>query len=191
MFPYLVTSLAPIHSSRKSGTTSLPQDLIREPLHSPLATSLLDKSKPQTVWKVVFSTSPSLTATSNPRPKPGDNLNSRSMRLRDSIATQTSTEWIFPEIRHAPWSRNGTPSLRQAFKPRLPMDSSSDCSQSLSLREPRSKWRPHVMLKTPTRSWSLKRWWRLCKQLFKSLLSRSSSKFCKYFFSSIIIYINN
>ena len=168
-----------IHSWEKSGTTSLPQDLTRDASLWPLATRPLVKRTQLIAWEVVSSQFPSLTATTNLSNKPGDNLDSKSMRLRDTIASLTSTEWTSLEIRHALWSKSGTLSLRLLFKPRPLMATFSECSLLLSQREPRDKSRPPASQRTLTNCSLERRWWRLCKLPSRKILLRTSSRSCK------------
>merc|ERR1711865_679546 len=60
-------------------------------------------------------------ATTHPKLNTGESSSSKFVKLRDSTATLTSTVWTSPEIRLAPWSRSGIPSLRPSFKPRPQM----------------------------------------------------------------------
>jgi hypothetical protein len=54
-----------------------------------------------------------------------------------------------------------------------------DFSPLPSPRRLESKLKLHAMPRTPTRDSSERRWWRLCKLLFKGQLSRSSLRSCK------------
>jgi len=164
-------------SPRRSGTTSSPQDSRKDKSAWPHVTNQLVFSTLLTVWEVVSSPPPLLIATQ--RPIPGERLSSNAMKSRDLIATLTSTVWILPEIRHAPWSRNGTPLLRLSFKLRPPMVTSSECSLLLSLTRPQDKLKPHATPRLPTKNLSERRWWRSCSPRSKSLPLKSSSRPCK------------
>ena len=174
--------LEPIHLPRKNGTTSLLQASTRDAFLLPHVTRLPVLLTLLTVWEIEFSLLLLLTATTLPRPNTGESSSSKLLKLRDSIATPTSTVWTSPEISHAPWSRSGTPLSSLSSKQRPPMATSWECSALLSLRKHIDKLRLHAMPKLPTRSSLERRWWRLCNQLFKSQPSRTSSRSCKYTF---------
>ena len=171
-----------IHSPKKSGTMSWPQDLIKELWLWCLVTRLLVSSKPVTVLGDVLSIFLSTIAILQTQRSqlPGESWSSKLMRSRDLIAIPTSMVWTSPEITPAPWSRNGTPLSRPSYRPRLRTATSWECSQLASPRRPQDRWRPLATLKRPRRSSSDKRWWRLCKPVFRSPTSKTSSKSCKY-----------
>ena len=186
---FLHCFLAATLSPKRNGTMSWPQDSIRESLLWPQSTRLQVWLTPLTAWEVVFSPPLLPTATTLPTLSTGESLSSKSMRSRDLTATPTSTVWTSPETRAAPWSESGTPLLRPLFKPRQWTATSLECSALLSPRKHQDKLRRPATPKLPTRSSLERRWWRLCNLLFKSPISRSSSKFCKYssvFFSFYI-----
>ena len=79
------------------------------------------------------------------------------MRLKDLIAILTSMVWTLPEIKPAPWLRNGTHSLRLSFKPRPLMDIFLECSALPSPRRHSSRLKPLVTLKLLTKSLSERR----------------------------------
>lgn len=170
-----------IHLREKNGITYLPQDSTKEQslwLHVtrlPVLWTLL------ILWEVVSSKSHLQTATINLKLPTGESLSSSSMKLKDLTATLTSTAWTSPEIRPAQWLRNGTLSLRLSYKPRPPMVTSSECSALLSPRRHINKLKQHATPRLPTRSSLEKRWWKSCNPLYKSQLSRSLWRHCKYY----------
>jgi len=157
----------------------LPQALIRDRSLWLHVTRLPVSSTQQIHWEVESSQFLLLIAITNPKPLTGRSFSSKLMRLRDLTATPTSMVWTSPETRPAPWSRNGTHSLRLSFKLRPLMVTSSECSALLSQRRHLNRSRLHATPKLPTRSSLERRWWRLCKPLFKSHPSRNSSRSCK------------
>jgi len=179
------------HSPEKSGTTYLPQVSIRETSLWPHVTKTLVKKWLLIVLREESSLSPWLTATTKLSHKPGDNLNSKLTKLKEWIATPTSTVWISPEIRPAPWLKNGILSSRLLFNAKPPMVTVSDFSPSPSPRRPESKSKLPAMPRTPIKDSSERRWWRLCKLPFKGQLSRSSLRSCKcdYFLPCFLILI--
>jgi len=82
----------------------------------------------------------------------GENLSSKLMRLKDSIAIPTSTVWTSPEIRPAQWLRSGIHSLSLSSKPRPQMDILSECSALLSPRRQQSKLRQPATPRHPIRN---------------------------------------
>jgi len=179
-------------SPRKNGTMSLLQASTRDALLLPHVTRQPVLLTQLTPWRIEFSLFPSLIATTHLRPNTGESSSSKLLKLRDSIASPTSTVWTSPEISHAPWSRSGTPLSSLSSKQRPPMATSWECSALLSLRKHIDKLKLHATPKLPTRSSLERRWWRLCNQLFKSQPSRTSSRSCKYaFICQIVLIINS
>merc|ERR1711957_114231 len=72
----------------------------------------------------------------NLRPRLGDKLNSKYKRLKEWIAIPTSTVWISPEIRHAPWLKNGILLSRLSSSAKPLMVTASDFSPLPSPRKP-------------------------------------------------------
>lgn len=122
---------------------------------------------------------------------PGERWRCKSKKWTDMTATPTSTVWTSPETSFALLSRSGTLWLRLTFKSKLQMDTSSDCSASDSLKEPRDKLRLLATPRTHRRNSLDKRWWRSWFQRSKNLPSRSSLRNCRYCFRWLLLLFQN
>ena len=95
-------------------------------------------------------------------------------------------DWISPETSFAPSLRSGTPSLRLSLRPELAMDTSAECSASLSLNATRNKSRPLATPRTHDRSLSVKRCRRSWLPSARNQPSEISSRSGKY-----LIFLSN
>ena len=120
-------------------------------------------------------------ATKNLKIRTLESSSSKLMKSRDMTASRTSTEWISLEIKLALWLRNGNLSLKVLSKLKLLTDTSLECSALPSQRRHTNRSKPPATPKHPTRSLSERRWWKLCNPTYKSQVSGSLSRLCKYF----------
>jgi len=138
-----------------------PRSLMSAYQPSPLATKLQVKRLLPTVSVVEYSKSPWPIYKTNPTLMPGERSRFKLRKSRISTATPTSMEWTSQETSTANLLRNGTHSLKLLFKLRLLMDTCSDCSLLVSLRELRSRLRPLAMPRDLRKSKLERRWWKL------------------------------
>ena len=119
--------------------------------------------------------------------KPGEKWRCKSKKLRDLTATPTSTVWTSQETNCAPLWRNGTPHVRPSSKPRLSMDTSSECSPLASPKEPKSKSELPATQRALKESSSARRWWKSWLMRHRSPLLRSLPRNCILFSYLLII----